>query len=57
MMAGGRFDLVLRLVRDWGSDPQTVLDDFEPDWRDRYSSPVEVFTGPDGMPGLRLADR
>ena len=57
MMAGDRFDLVLRLVRDWGSDPQTVLDDFEPDWRDRYSSPVEVFTGPDGMPGLRLTDR
>lgn len=57
MMAGGRFDLALRLVRDWGSDPQTVLDEFEPDWRNRYSSPVEVFAGPDGMPGLRLADQ
>ncbi len=57
LMAGDRFDLALRLARDWGSDPQAVLDEFEPDWRDRYSSPVEVFTGTDGLPGLRLADR
>ena len=57
LMASDRFDLALRLARDWGSDPQAVLDEFEPDWRDRYSSPVEVFTGPDGLPGLRLADR
>lgn len=56
IVAGGRFDLVLRLARDQGSDPETVLDEFEPDWRDRYASAVEVFTGPDGMPGLRLAD-
>ncbi len=56
-MAENRFDLVLRLAHDQGSDPEAVLDEFEPDWRDRYSSPVEVFTGPDGMPGLRLADR
>ena len=26
------------------------------DWRDRYYSPVEAFTGPDGLPSLRLAD-
>lgn len=57
LMAGGRFDLVLQLVRDRDPDPQAVLDEFEPDWRDRYSSPVEAFTGPDGLPGLRLADR
>ena len=57
LMAGGRFDLVLQLVRDRDPDPQAVLDEFEPNWRDRYSSPVEVFTGPDGLPGLRLADR
>lgn len=56
MMASDRFDLVLQLVRDWDSDPQAVLDEFEPNWRSRYCSPVEVFTGPDGMPGLRLAD-
>ena len=57
LVAENRFDLILRLARDQGSDPEAVLDDFEPDWRDRYSSPVEVFAGPDGMPGLRLADR
>lgn len=57
MLAGGRFDLVLRLVRDWGSDPQAVLDEFEPGWRDRYATSVEVFAGPDGMPGLRMVDR
>ena len=56
LMAEGRFDLVLRLSRDQGSDPEAVLDEFEPDWRDRYASAVEVFTGPDGTPGLRLAD-
>ena len=56
LMAGDRFDLVLQLARDWNSDPQTVLDEFEPGWRERYGSAVEVFTGPDGMPGLRLAD-
>ena len=57
MMAGGRFDLVLRLARDVSPDPQTVLDEFEPGWRERYASDVEVFTGPDGIPGLRLAAR
>ena len=56
LMAEGRIDLALRLARDRDSDPQAVLDKFEPDWRDRYSSPVEAFTGPDGLPGLRLAD-
>ena len=56
IMAKSRFDLILRLARDQGSDPEAVLDEFEPDWRDRYASAVEVFTGPDGVPGLRLAD-
>lgn len=56
LMAEGRFDLVLQLVRDRDPDPQAVLDEFEPNWRDRYSSHVEVFTAPDGLPGLRLAD-
>ena len=56
IVAKSRFDLILRLARDQGSDPEAVLDEFEPDWRDRYASAVEVFTGPDGIPGLRLAD-
>ncbi len=56
IVAEGRFDLVLRLARDQGSDPEAVLDEFELDWRERYATPVEAFTGPDGMPGLRLTD-
>ena len=57
LLAEGRFDLALRLARDQGSDPEAVLSEFEPDWKERHASTVEVFTGPDGMPGLRLSDR
>ena len=57
MAAKSRFDLVLRLASEYGGDTEEALDEFEPDWRERYSSPVEVFTAPDGMPGLRLAER
>lgn len=57
MVVHGRFDLVVRLARDQGADPEQALNEFEPDWRERYSSPVEVFTAPDGLRGLRLADR
>lgn len=57
LLAEGRFDLALRLARDQGSDPEAVLDAFEPGWRQRYVSTVEVFAGPDGMPGLRMSNR
>lgn len=57
LIAGGRFDLALRLARDQGSDPEAVLDAFEPGWREHYASTVEVFAGPDRMPGLRMSDR
>ena len=56
LLADGRFDLMLRLARDRGADPETTLEEFEPGWREHYTSPVEVFTAADGMPGLRLAD-
>lgn len=55
LMASERFDLVLALAREQSGDPERVLDEFEPDWRARYRSDVEVFTAPDGLPGLRLA--
>ncbi|MCY4519129.1 MAG: hypothetical protein OXB99_18010 [Acidimicrobiaceae bacterium] len=54
LMASERFDLVLALAREQPGDPERVLDEFEPDWRARYRSDVEVFTAPDGLPGLRL---
>ena len=56
VMAKGRFDLLLSLARDDKADPEPVLDELEPRWREKYASPVEVFVAPDGMPGLRLSD-
>ena len=54
LMASERFDLVLALACEQPGDPEQVLDEFEPDWRVRYRSDVEVFTAADGLPGLRL---
>ena len=48
-----RFDLILQSMCDH-QGAETVLDKFKPGWRDSYKSSVEVFTGPDGLPGLRL---
>ena len=56
LMASERFDLVLALAHEQPGDPERVLDEFEPDWRARYRSDVEVFTASDGMPALRLTD-
>ena len=55
LVAAGRFDLVLSLAQDQLDGPKLVLDEFDPDWRARYLSDVEVFTAADGMSGLRLA--
>lgn len=57
LLAGERSDLVLRLACDRGENPEQVLDEFEPGWRDRYASAVEVFTAPDGLPGVRLVEQ
>lgn len=57
LMASERFDLVLKLASDQPGDSEGVLDALDPDWRNRYRSDVEVFTGPDGLPGLRLTSR
>lgn len=56
MIANDRWDLVLRLASTHGEDPEVVLEEFEPGWRKRYESPVAVFTGPDGLPGVRLVE-
>lgn len=56
MIANDRWDLVLRLASTHGEDPEVVLEEFEPGWRKRYGSSVEVFTGPDGLPGVRLVE-
>ena len=56
MIGRDRWDLVLRLASSHGEDPEAMLDEFEPGWRNRYESSVEVFTGPDGLPGVRLVE-
>ncbi len=57
LLADDRSDLVLRLACDHGGNPEKVLDEFEPGWRDHYTSSVEVFTAPDGLAGVRFADQ
>jgi len=44
------------LVFDYASghsDPEAVLTNFDPDWRERYRSEYEVFTASDGQRSLR----
>jgi hypothetical protein len=55
LLAAGRNDLLLRYARD--GDGDSVLDEFDPGWRDRSYSAVEVVTGPDGLPALVARDR
>ena len=57
IIANDRWDLALRLAGTHEQDPELVLDEFEPGWRKRFESSVEVFTGPDGLPGVRLVER
>ena len=52
----GRFDLALHAASDGIEDPESILNDVDPDWKERYASPVEAFVAPDGLPGLRLTE-
>ena len=54
LVANDRFDLALRLLSNDGDSAEGILDQFEPGWRERYASDVEVFTATDGLPGVRL---
>lgn len=54
LLADGRYDLGFVLAGDGNIDPESVLDQYESDWRTRYDSAVEVFEASDGTPGLRL---
>lgn len=51
IMAAGSFDLVFRYAHE--DDPERILEVFEPAWRDKYRSEIEVFIADDGMPALR----
>jgi transcriptional regulator with XRE-family HTH domain len=54
LLGRGRIDLLLRWAGHSDARPEGVLDEIEPDWRDRYESRFEVFTAPDGQPGIRF---
>ena len=56
MISANRYDLLLRLISTRRENPEHVLEEFKPGWRRQYESNIEVFTGPDGMPGLCLID-
>lgn len=56
LVAEDRFDLALQLASERGTDPERALDQFDPQWRERYTSDVEVFTASDGLPGVRLTE-
>ncbi len=57
LVADDRFDLVLRLLTSGGEGAESILDEFEPGWHDRYASDMEVFVAPDGLPGVCLSHR
>ena len=54
LVVSDRWDLVLRLLASGADGAEAVLAEFEPRWRERYGSEVEVFVAPDGLPGVRL---
>lgn len=57
LVVEGRYDLAIQHASERGISPERVLDQFDPEWRERYSSAVEVFASPDGLPGIRLTVR
>jgi transcriptional regulator with XRE-family HTH domain len=54
LLAENRVDLLLRWAAHADANPEDILDGFDPTWRERYRSQYEVFTAPDGLPGIRL---
>ena len=56
IVAEGRYDLAIQHASAQGAHPERVLDLFDPEWRERYTSAVEVFTAPDGLPGIRFTE-
>jgi transcriptional regulator with XRE-family HTH domain len=56
LYAHERADLVFEFASGH-VDPETLLDQFEPDWRERYRSDYEVFEAADGHRSIRAKDR
>jgi transcriptional regulator with XRE-family HTH domain len=56
LYAGKRVDLLIRHALHNEADPEELLDEFRPGWREEFRGTFEFFTAEDGMPGLRLRD-
>ena len=56
LYAEGRADLVFEYANGH-SEPEAVLSDFQPDWRDSFRSDFEVFVADDGNRSLRAKSR
>jgi len=57
LYAAGRSDLLLDWVSQHENDPIKVVSAFDPDWRERYNSDLEVFEAADGDLAIRFKDR
>ena len=52
LVADRRYDLVLTLAENRKSNAEEVLDQFEPEWRDKYNSGWEIVISGDGHPSF-----
>lgn len=55
LYADNRADLVFACANGQ-EDPEVLLTQHDPDWRERYRSDFEVFTGADGNRSVRMKD-
>lgn len=55
MYAASRSDLVFEFAGGQ-VDPETLLTEFDPEWRERYRSDFEVFEAADGKRSIRMKD-
>lgn len=56
MIADGHYAEVFDLAAEH-TTAEDVLDQYQPDWRERYRSDIEVFEAPDGELGIRFSTR
>jgi hypothetical protein len=57
LYAAGQVDLLLDWVSQHEKDPERVLTNYDPAWRERYASDFEVFEADDGQLALRPRER
>lgn len=52
LLRQGRYGLMFQFAET--DDPESILDEFDPDWRARYDDAFEVFVASDGVPAVRF---